>query len=177
MGTRIQRFCDNHERTDVPASPRGPFWGRMVDLCDECNDELTGPLGLLVDAVGVAVEGAPVKRKLGRPPKVDQASLLGVEAADAEGVFPCLVCHAPHTAGGMGAHLKRMHGGANLRDVYGSDCPICGKSSGNAGTHVGRTHPEANGFGTVGAFEWARAAGDPFGVVARQSALAAQRAA
>lgn len=176
MGTRIQRFCDNHEATDIPGSPRGPFWGRMVDLCDPCAERLTGPLEALVEAVGVHVEGAPVKRKA-RPAAAAQAALPGVEADDAAGTYPCIVCHEPHTGGGMGSHVKRMHGGATLRDVYGSDCPICGKSSGNAGTHIGRSHPEAGGHGIVGAFEWAKAAGDPFGIVARQEAAARQRAA
>lgn len=168
MGTRIQRFCDNHPGTDVPGAPRGPFWGRMVDLCDECDEDLTGRLAELVESFGVAVDGAPARRPVGRPPG---------PKAEADGMFPCLICHASHTGGGMGAHIKRMHGGAALRDVYGSDCPICGKETGNAGTHIGRSHPEANGYGIVGAFEFAKAAGDPFGIVARQTAAAQGRAA
>jgi hypothetical protein len=66
------------------------------------------------------------------------------------------------TVGGHLSHLKRTHG-LTVREVYGNTCPVCGVEAG--GTHIGRMHPEVSG-GMAAAFAWARANGDPHGVVA-----------
>lgn len=173
MSTRIYRACDQCEKEgkDTPGEPRGPYLGRMLDLCGDCHDALAGELEDLLLDRGVPVDGAPGKRGVGRPRKVPTAAEHAAGVPQDPGMVACLLCDHVGTVGGMGGHLRRIHD-TTLGPVYGDVCPVCGKSAG--GTHVGRAHPELGGGGMVGAVEWARVNGDPFGVYA---ALIASRMA
>ena len=160
---QILTWCDACADEDqrTPGATYTPNHGRRsLDLCDAHHAELLSRLEALLDAYGIQ-EGQEGRRKPGRPRKAQAPS--GAVAAP-PGRFPCLLCGTSHNANGMGGHLRRMHG-STIGQAYGSICPVCGKAS--TGTHLGRMHPdESQGQGMVGAFAWARAHGDPHGVVA-----------
>lgn len=175
MSTRIYRACDNHEAqgVDVEGTPRGPFAGRMIDLCDACMDELAGPLMALVEDRGVPVVDAPARRGPGRPGKAPRAAEQPVLDLPPTDVFPCPLCGAEApTVSALASHFKRVHHMVP-GEVFGNTCPLCGGQG--RGTHIPRAHAVAGGM--PGAFAAAEAAGDPYGVVAARRKVWATMAA
>jgi rubredoxin len=159
----VSTWCDaclaEGERTE--GEPVSVALGRSValilDLCERHRKELVDPLAETLAEHGRRPDGKPVKRARAAAP---------VEGTGSERPS-CPVCGAsPSTFGAMSGHLRRMHG-TTVTEAYGTVCPVCGSDHGH-GTHIARMHQIEGGM--VGAFEWARANGDPAGVVAAQLA-------
>ena len=177
MSTRIYRGCDRCESKgiDTPGIPRGPFDGRMIDLCDACHVEVVGPLVALLDDRGVPVDGAKAKRGPYRPKKAPVAAEptvpVPVGPVDRNAPFTCPLCGAVGIVKDSWVmHLRTVHGIPTTVELWGNRCPVCGQEFNGIGQHVARAHADLGLRRVVDAFEWARVNGDPCGVYAAQIA-------
>lgn len=129
---------------------------RLLDLCERDRKTYVAPLAELLESLGRRVDGKPARRP------------VAPSAVTGSGDATCIICgHPAPNASALGGHLRLKHD-ATLGEVYGTTCPVCGEEK--SGTHVARSHGMP---GILPAFAWARANGDPFGVVAAREAAAA----
>jgi hypothetical protein len=147
---------------------------RAMDLCDADRKALLGALTDALEAFGHAPDGIAQPRGVRKRQHVPTAAAPGavrVEVGPEAYPFRCPLCDRPEPTGSaLGAHLRSGHE-TNFAETYGAACAVCGTvmaSPSGIGMHLVKSHSVTGG--TAVAFEWARANGDPAGVVAERLA-------
>lgn len=159
----IHTWCDSclGDGRRVEGSLRGPFTiGRtktvIVDLCDDCEVTHVAPFVTMLArwsrpqddkaAVSTVEKGASIqdpRRPAGR------RGMMPTNFGIPEYQTPCIACDwIGWSTSGLQYHLGSRHGIKQLRDVYGNDCPACGRSfqSTSAMTnHAMHEHEMVNG--------------------------------
>ena len=173
MARTITILCDRHLGRDERVEGREvPVWGgRILALCEECEVELYKPLADVVEEFGIREDGVPPRRRRSSSTTVATVPTTTLVASK---TTACLVCGEPVSTSHKSAltdHLKRLHR-TSVNEVYGLTCPVCGTDDVTVGPHAARSHLDLGIHGAADAFDWARANGDPFGVVAARTAAA-----
>ena len=145
---------------------------KHVDLCDDCNDNLTiAALREVVKRFGASPESKkaqPGPRAASGGPAATAA--MHQTSGIRHGRTPkgsrdlqCLWCPLTYTQSGFGPHLK-AHGFDGMVDGLGDQCPVCGTAGFKIlSIHTGKEHDMPV---VTDAFLWARDHGDPYGVYA-----------
>lgn len=173
-----------------------------LDLCAECAQEMLQPLAALLATAGRPAQvmsrpsagkgpgkaagrgpdraasggesGGP--SRMGRPRKDDRVRKPGEIGllSEHEGGFGCMFCDMVSASfGGLKQHLSAKHA-LTVRMAFGTTCPLCGEEHAMLGGHLTSAHMMPT---HIHAFDAARAAGDPHGVVAeRESGVTMTRA-
>lgn len=180
----VNTWCDRHaiagERVvgqafalSLPGHP-----ARELDLCQPCRSDLVDELLELVVARSRPAE-APAPKVVGKGAKAGKAAantaarMIAVEVpgqlelgaeSPVEEVHTCPVCGVTSRSyAGVEQHMRNHHG-TSLAKVFGSDCPVCGRSCATVGGHGARAHGTGNLLELIAQAEQL---GDPFGVVAQ----------
>lgn len=172
----VNTWCDiclAADGTREEGHPTPNIGGRMLDVCKRHDEELVRPLVEAIEAHGRRIDAPPKRSGDAQRQASHRAATrepaIHADASPQDYAPQCPRCgHQTATSAAMSAHLKAHHG-LSMADAYGLACPVCGVEFGSSGIgmHLVKGHGLTGGM-TV-AYEWARANGDPAGVVAARA--------
>lgn len=179
MVEQLVTWCDRHyHRTDQElafGTVQRHGWAEVwleVHLCPECIEVMMGwTLAVTLEFFRDYGEDVTERVAMNQKVRSHPGSAKGAPQRAAAGTgsrggsvldppLPCLYC--PQTFTGrkyLERHLGRDH---DLKDFWGSTCPLCGQEYARLAQHVVRNHELHASL----AFAKAEAEGDPYGVVA-----------
>lgn len=148
---------------------------RVMAMCGPHEDQYLKPLAALLEEYGVPAEAQPAPAPAKPAGAAQQRATALLTAAQVTGTRKgktpaergahCLWCSLTYSSdgGGLGRHVRTIHGYDGVKEAYGRLCPLCGESYDILQAHLRKSHEEF-GFGHLSqAFLWAKDNGDPFG--------------
>lgn len=179
MAQEIVSWCDacgdEPQRGHPVTLLVGDTGQRIIDLCDEHEEEILSGLRELIEKFGRSALNDPSPHQQGQLPLGQMRHLnLPRGRKDIARPFECFFCDIGWaTLTSLANHYREVHGRIEVQgalDLYGPTCPVCGEGEfGALGNHGSRAH----GAGNLGdLFRKAEDLGDPFGILrVRKAAL------